>query len=116
MAAYSTGTIDVKCGTKIIVGNGTAFLANVAVNATLYIKWHKTIFTVQSVDSNTQITLRETLPGPVGNTVHGVTYEIGTDQFTPTIRLPMIGRHMVNSHELVTRNWRAIDNEMPKPS
>jgi hypothetical protein len=56
-ARYNTGNIDVTNGSQQVIGHGTAFLANVDVGMFLTAGDQPQV--IQSVDSDTQLTLRE---------------------------------------------------------
>jgi hypothetical protein len=112
MAAYTDGTIGLVCNTSTIKGDGTAFLANAKVGQFVSIPGLKQIFHIKSVDSDLQLTVFETIPGPTGNTLFGLVYAIATD-FTPTLNLPMPGRNHLNSQALINRGLKILDLEMP---
>lgn len=71
---YSAGTIELTINSAVVTGTGTAFLANVAVNNVLV--YQGTVMRIESVDSNTQVTLYQAWRGP---TATGVAYKM----FTP---------------------------------
>ena len=52
---YSTGTITINSGSKILTGLGTTFVGNVSVGDYIYFDYRW--FEIASVDSNTQLTL-----------------------------------------------------------
>lgn len=58
-ANYSTGTITATAGSKTITGSGTSWTANVDKGMLLQFSADGRPYAVQSVDSNTQITLME---------------------------------------------------------
>lgn len=70
--AYSTGTVSVTAGSNVITGTGTSWLANVDPGM-LFIPTGGTKYNpVMSVDSNTQITLRN----PISSTQAGLGYSL----------------------------------------
>jgi hypothetical protein len=58
-ADYSTGTIAVTLNSAVVTGTGTAFLANVDAGMLLRVAGTGRYWVVQSVDSDTQLTLTE---------------------------------------------------------
>ena len=71
-ADYTTGTVTVTNGSKIVTGAGTLFSANVDPGMLLRIGVAR-VYPVASVDSNTQITLRDNYEGA---TAAGATYAL----------------------------------------
>lgn len=71
-ADYSTGTVSLTLGSKVVTGAGTAWLANVDAGMLLRVGGAGSYAVVASVDSNTQITLMQ----PAGGTVAGVAYTL----------------------------------------
>lgn len=61
-AAYSTGTVSINNGSRTLTGVGTSFSANVDAGMLLQFG-NERVYVVQSVDSNTQITLAEKYSG-----------------------------------------------------
>lgn len=82
-ADYSTGTVSVTQGSKVVTGSGTTWLAN--VDPGMLLRLAGSYYVVASVDSNTQVTLAE---GYLGATA-------ATQSYTLT-RLGAAGSH-VNS-------------------
>lgn len=65
-ANYSTGTVTTTNGSKIVTGaGGTLFSANVDVGMLFRISGER-VYIVASVDSNTQLTLRDNYEGTTG--------------------------------------------------
>jgi hypothetical protein len=58
-ANYSTGTVTVTNGSKVVTGAGTAFTANVDPGMLLRVAGTGRVYAVASVDSDTQLTLRD---------------------------------------------------------
>lgn len=56
-ADYSTGTVSVTQGSKVVTGSGTTWLAN--VDPGMLLRLAGSYYVVASVDSNTQVTLAE---------------------------------------------------------
>lgn len=72
-ADYSTGTVAATFGSKVITGTGTLWSANVDAGMLLRIGGTSRYYVVQSVDSNTQLTMTEAF---VGSTVSGQAYAL----------------------------------------
>lgn len=70
---YTTGTVTVTKGSKTVTGVGTAWLANVDAGMLLGAFSGGFLGVVASVDSNTQITLKDAWQGP---TTAGTTYSL----------------------------------------
>ena len=68
---YNTGTISINHNTAIVTGTGTAWLAN--VNAGDYISLDDVLYQIASVDSDTQLTLKDTY---FGANLSGASYGI----------------------------------------
>jgi hypothetical protein len=64
-ANYSTGTVKVTNGSKTVTGAGTAFMANVDAGMLFQIG-NERVYVVSSVDSDTQLTLRDNYQGATG--------------------------------------------------
>lgn len=79
MAQYTTGTVSVTNGSNVVTGSGTAFLTNVIVGNSFNISGENVVYTVASVDSDTQIKLSVNYEG---TTSSGSSYQISTS-FTP---------------------------------
>lgn len=72
-ADYSTGTVSITSGSRALTGTGTSWLANVDAGMYANITGSAVPYFVQSVDSNTQITLdRPWQPGAAA----GVAYSL----------------------------------------
>lgn len=63
--AYSTGTATLTNGSKTVAGSGTAWKANVDAGMLFHIG-NERVYAVASVDSDTQITLRDAYEGSTG--------------------------------------------------
>jgi hypothetical protein len=112
MSAYSTGSISLVCDTNQIIGSGTLFLTNVKVGALLMVPGLSTIFQIAAVIDDLTLHAIETIPGPSGNTMSGLTYYVA-DQFTPIIGIPLPTRGVINMQALINRGVLLLDNEMP---
>lgn len=62
-AAYSTGTASMTVGNAVVTGAGTSWSANVDAGMLLQFSGDPRFYVVQSVDSNTQLTLGATPTG-----------------------------------------------------
>ena len=71
-ASYNTGTVAVTEGSKTVTGTGTAWSANVDAGMILVVSGGRTEV-VQSVDSNTGITLAQPYGGATGT---GLSYDL----------------------------------------
>jgi hypothetical protein len=71
-AGYSTGTVALTQGSKIVTGTGTSWAAN-ADAGMLFQRANERVYSVASVDSNTQLTLADPYE-PVGGT--GISYSL----------------------------------------
>lgn len=71
-AAYSTGTVATATGSKTVTGSGTTFSTN-ADAGMLFQVGNERVYTVASVDSNTQLTLRDNYEG---STASGLSYAV----------------------------------------
>lgn len=83
MAQYTTGSADVTNGSQTVTGNGTSWLANASAGDAFNINGGSAVYTIGSVDSDTQITLASNY---AGSTDTNLDYEISTD-FTPNYNL-----------------------------
>ena len=75
-ALYSAGTVSVTNGSPTVIGGGTAFLANVRPGDQFDIAGDGVWSAVQSVDSNTQLTL---ISNYAGSTASGQAYAISNE-------------------------------------
>jgi hypothetical protein len=64
-AVYSTGTVKVEKGSKVVTGSGTTWNTLVDVGMLFHIGTER-VYVVASVDSTTQITLRDAYEGTTG--------------------------------------------------
>jgi hypothetical protein len=72
-ANYTTGTVTLTNGSKLVTGAGTAWLANVDAGMLLR-RGSERVYVVESVDSDTQITLEDAYEGATGaGIVYGLT-------------------------------------------
>lgn len=72
---YTTGTVAVTSASAVITGSGTTWTSNVSDGDVVTIGGSSDFYYVESVDSNTQITLTTKY---IGSTVSGLTYEAKT--------------------------------------
>jgi hypothetical protein len=86
MGQYRTGTVSVTAGSAVVSGNGTTWLTNVEVGDSFKVSEIDVIIGVQSVDSDTQLTLATAWSG---STASDQSYQICRD-FTPNLSLPEI--------------------------
>lgn len=72
-AAYSTGTVELTKGSAVVKGSGTSWSANVDSGMVFHVSTER-VYIVASVDSDTQITLRDTYEG--GSAGSGKSYSL----------------------------------------
>jgi len=70
---YSTGTVSIPINSKIVTGIGTLWLANVSAGD--YISLDNVWYEIESVDTNTQLTLSNIF---LSTALSGVVYEVAT--------------------------------------
>ncbi|MFH1981760.1 MAG: hypothetical protein ABIL58_07945 [Pseudomonadota bacterium] len=86
MSFYSAGTVSIANGSAVVIGNGTAFLSNVAIGQLFKVKGIPATFEVQLIADDTHLTLDAPWSG--SNQVD-VEYIVAKD-FTPTFGLPLL--------------------------
>jgi len=100
MAQYKVGTVSVTLNSDTVTGSGTAFLANVAVGDWFSLQGvDHGIYTVKTVDSDTQLTIIGTYGGA---TASGQTYWTFTGFSIPD-NLPIISEGDVDTHRIMAR-------------
>ena len=109
---YSGGFISLCCGTQNIIGDGTAFLANVNIGDVLCVYGLNLPFKISAVIDDTHLTLTNLIPGLAGNVMSGLSYAISTN-FTPILNLPLPGGNMLDVQGMINRAWTILDKEMP---
>lgn len=116
MGTYRTGTVTVSGEQQIVIGSGTAFLANVSVGDLFKKTSQNVLYEIASVDSDTQLTLASSY---AGSGESGCTYSIVRD-FTPNFELPEIWAGDKDWPYTLTRALRLIDiamsNSIAEPS
>jgi len=105
MAQYRTGTVSVTNGSPVVTGSGTAWLTNVSIGDAFKLESENVVYSIASVDSDTQITLSTNY---VGVTDSGLTYQIVVD-FTPNLALPEIWAGDIDWPYHLTVGLRRID-------
>lgn len=71
-AAYSAGTVTLTNGSKTVTGSSTSFSANVDAGMLIQ-RGNERVYVVASVDSNTQLTLKDAYAGVTGS---GISYTL----------------------------------------
>ena len=111
----NSGTIAVATGSNIITGVGTLFTKEAIIG-----NWVSPIglgqfFQINSIFSDTLLTVAKPAKGQVGQSVGGLVYAI-VDHFTPVIGLPMPtpDQQSVQTQQ-INRAWTILDREMPNP-
>lgn len=112
MAVYNQGSLSLLCGTSQIVGSDTAFRANVSPGQLMSIPGLPFVYQVGQVVDDFTLIIVGVIPGPIGNTVSGMTYSIVSD-FTPSLSLPMPGKHHRNVQAMINRALKILDLEIP---
>ena len=102
---YRSGSVTVASGESVVIGQSTAFLSNVKAGDLFKKIGQSAIYTVGSVDSDTQITLTSKY---VGSGESGVLYTV-TKDFTPNMSLPEVGVGDKDWPYLLTNALRLID-------
>lgn len=105
MAQYRTGTVSVTNGSAVVTGSGTVWLTNAAAGDAFKIESENVVYSIASVDSDTQITLSTNY---VGVTDSALTYQIVVD-FTPNLSLPEIWAGDIDWPYHLTLGLRRID-------
>lgn len=80
---YSTGTVTVVNGSNVVTGLGTIWLTKAVISNLFKITSEWKLYTIASIDSDTQVTLSEVYTGTGGS---GLSYQIVKD-FTPNLNL-----------------------------
>lgn len=110
MPQYKTGTVNVTNNSPTIIGQGTFWLTNVQIGNSFKVKDINTVYTINSVDSDIQITL-STNYNEVTN--EGLEYQIVVD-FTPNYDIPEIYAGDVDWPYHLTQALRIIDSNLGK--
>lgn len=105
MSQYKTGTVNVVNGNAIVVGVGTAFLANVPVGSWFSKSGSSVSYVVASVQTDLQLTLATNYGGATEN---GIAYWIGTSR-TPNHNMPYPEMNDVDSPTLVKQSFLKLD-------
>lgn len=113
MSVYNAGTIALNCGTNSVIGTSTLFKSHVSVGQFIQVPGLPYVLAIAAVLDDFNLTVTQIIPGPAGNTVGGLRYSIAT-YFTPILSMPLPGPHMLNSQDVLNRNWKILDTEIPK--
>jgi len=105
MSQYRTGTVTVSGEYAGVVGQGTAFLANVAVGDLFKRQGQNVLYEIATVSSDTALTLASAY---AGSGEVGVPYSITRD-FTPNLELPEVWAGDKDWPYTLTRALRMID-------
>lgn len=108
-ADYSTGTVTATLGSKTITGAGTLWTANVDAGMLLRVAGTGRVYVVASVDSNTQITLRDAYEGA---TLGGQAYAL-TRLFTASAPYKSSGVMAVVANRLIVCIGNAVWHSEP---
>ena len=108
MSQYKTGTVTVTNDSAIVTGNGTLWVGNVTVGDSFKVSGVNSILTVQSIDSNTQITLTTNW---TGSTLTSQAYQISVN-FTTNYNIPEIWAGDLDWPFHLTAGLRIIDTKL----
>lgn len=108
MAQYLIGTVDVTNGALFITGHDTLWLANVSVGDLFKVRGVKGIYLIDTVDSDTQVTLGAAWAGA---SLTYQEYEIHKD-FTPNYDYPEINTSDKEWYEFMTKAIRMVDEDL----
>jgi hypothetical protein len=111
-SAYSTGTASVTAGSKTVTGSGTTWTGNVDVGMLIMFTGGGSMGVVASVDSTTQVTLRDNWGGA---TVAGVTYSLAAIQGPIAIANAHVAAVSTVPRLFVTQNNRAYYTQTGNP-
>ena len=108
MTQYLTGTVDVTNGDATVIGNGTAFTAEVSVGDIFVRRGDTVSYLVGSITSDTELELTGNYLGVTGA---GVDYVISRD-FTTNFGFPLIERNDVEVDNILKRAIEQIDTRL----
>lgn len=108
MSQYAVGTIAVTNGSPNIVGTSTLWTGNVVAGGWITITNSNLSYQIQSVDSNTTITLTANYNGA---TASGQTYVIFQD-FTSVYQLPLINANDLQTGTMYSRAMNIIEKTL----
>lgn len=104
MAQYSTGTVTTTSGSAVVTGSGTSWLAEIDADDIFIADGDTSPYFVQSVDSDTQITLT----GNHDTTQSGVTYTLTRD-FSTYYGIPLLNNGDIDLDILLNKIVADID-------
>jgi len=104
MAQYSTGTVATTAASAIVTGTGTSWNTEAAVGDIFIASGDVVVYFVQSVDSDTQITLT----GNHDTTQSGVTYTLTRD-FSTYHNIPLLNSGDIDLGLILNRIVTVID-------
>ena len=107
MSQYSTGLSSVTNGSPTVTGSNTLWLANVTAGDSFTVAGDGVMYDVESVDSDTQITLSVNYAGA---TASGVVYTIARD-FTSPDNFPELTTGDIETPTIITRALRKIQSK-----
>ena len=103
MAQYKVGTASVTNGSNVVTGTGTSWLSEVTVGNSFLMVGVDTVYSIASVDSNTQVTLEESWAGADKSG----SYAIGRD-FEPITGAPEMSQGDIETATIFTRAIRKL--------
>lgn len=113
MAVYNTGFVSLYCGTNMVKGTGTDFVAGgVTPGQFLTVPGLPAVYQIQEVQDSLTLYVRQNFPGPAGNIVGNLSYFIPAD-FSPVLSLPLPGPDMLGPQIIYNRALEILDGEIP---
>ena len=104
---YKTGQVSTTANSNIITGTGTEWLSWISVGDLFLVQGDNAVYTISSVDSDTQITLTANYPSTNAN----VPYEITTD-FTVNRSYPLTYKQDRDIHAVLRDTLSKIDTDI----
>lgn len=105
---YQTGSASVVHGSNTVIGTGTKFLTYISKGSLFKIHDEKDVYSIASVDSDTEFTLVFPYKGTTGNLLD---YSIISDR-TSNIGLPFIDKRDPDAAQVVNAAFSLIDNQV----
>lgn len=108
ISQYRIGKVTVVTGSAVVIGENTEFIDNIEVGYNFNILGENVIYTIQSIDTDLQITLTSNY---TGNSDNNLNYIVGRD-FTQNLNLPEIWPGDKDWAYHLTTGLRIIDNAL----
>jgi len=110
MSQYRSGTVTTLTGSQIVIGVGTAFLANIAIGDLFKKIGQNVYYEIAAIPSDTELTLASEY---VGSGESGVVYGITRD-FTPNLELPEVWAGDKDWPYTLTKALRKVDENFSR--